>query len=145
MMKTFIQLQKGLTRSKMAQNSRKQVKFNVFRLKSKIRPGHRVLLTKIHIFFCFPVIYVQIKGSRLSQARFVDIDANRDELIPMFSTINQEVRGVYILFSYSLFWSKLIGILWFSSLKTQKKVRELEFGVKQFYKRSRLNLQNNNL
>jgi hypothetical protein len=37
----------------MAQNSRKRVKFHGFRLKTKIRPGHRVVLTKIHSFFGF--------------------------------------------------------------------------------------------
>ena len=52
-MKTFLQLQKGLTSSKMGQNRRKKVEFHGFGLKTKIRPGHRVVLTKIHIFFGF--------------------------------------------------------------------------------------------
>ena len=53
MAKEFFHLQKGLTGSKMSQNSRKTVQFHGFRLKSKIRPGHRVVLTKINIFFGF--------------------------------------------------------------------------------------------
>ena len=82
MAKQFLHLQKGLTRSKMSQNSRKRVQFHGFGLKSKIRPGHRVVLTKINIFcLVFPVIHVQIKGSRLSPFGFSDFGAKWRSLV----------------------------------------------------------------
>ena len=75
MAKPWLHLQNGLTRSKLCQKSRKKVKFRGFRQKSKIRPGHRVVLTKNHIFLVLPVIHVQIKVSRLLQAWFMDFGA----------------------------------------------------------------------